>query len=289
MAPTTRSCGIQDIMTSQINTRYPKRPNSLSTSFKPIYESRTLGDQKIQLLKAPGVDSEVMWKQQCFESVYNRLRTKLGDTCNADSIISVFNAHFPISTLPAEDQARSAVSSFKLAFQDITYLKPTSFMDRYGEDVTGKMYDKPRPPHVCHLGVTAEIDMSKISKAFTKEMMFVIDYFLPLPQSSGRSKSTVPRTTYPSSDSTAPTLGTAEVLDANVFSPPLKKDATIDLNRRAFDLEAGLVTPVTNSRRLNSRIDHEDSDSEADPDANDPADSESVNIDLTPEDVQTLA
>jgi hypothetical protein len=151
------------------------------------------------------------------------------------------------------------------------------------------MYDKPRPPHVRHLGVTAEIDMRQISKAFTKKMMFLINHFLPLPQSSGRSKSTVPRTTYSSSDSTAPTLGTAEVLDANVFSPPLKKGATIDLNRRAFDLEAGLVTPVTTSRRLNSRIDHEDSDSEADPDATDPADSESVNVNLTPEDVQTQA
>jgi hypothetical protein len=276
-------------MTSQLNTRYPKRPNSLPTSFKPTYESRTLGDQKIQLLKAPGVDSEVMWKQQCFESVYNRLRTKLGDTCNADSIISVFNAHFPISTLPAEDQARSAVSSFRLAFQDVSYLKPTSFMDRYGEDVTGKMYDKPRPPHVCHLGVTAEVDMSKISKAFTKDMMFVTDYFLPLPQSSGKSKSTFSRTINPFSSSTAPTLGTAEVLDANVFSPPSKQGATIDLNRRAFDSEAGLVTPATTNRRLIPRVDHESSGSETDPDATEPAASASVNVDLTLEDVQTQA
>jgi hypothetical protein len=84
-------------------------------------------------------------------------------------------------------------------------------------------------------------------------------------------------------------LGTAEVLDANVFSPPSKKDATIDLNRRAFDLRAGLVTPFTTNRRLNPRVDHEGSDSEADPDATEPADSESVNVDLTPEDVQTQA
>ena len=288
MAPTTRSCGILDfIMTSQLNTRYPKRPNSASTSFKPIYESRTLGDQKIQLLKAPGVDSEVMWKQQCFESVYNRLRTKLSDACNADSIISVFNTHFPISTLSAEDQARSAVADFRLAFKDVSFLKPTSFVNRFGDDVTGKMYEKPRPANVCHLGVTAEIDMSVISKAFSSNMMFITDYFLPLPQSSGPSKTSPLRAIKPTTDGTTPTLGTAEVLDTNVFSPPSKKDPSIDLTKQILNVEAGMVTPVASGRRLHPGSDIEDNVSETDVHQDELADANSVNVDLTPGNIET--
>ena len=132
MAP-TRSPGILPyIMSSQLNARYPRRGGATPPFSKPSYEERILGDQKISLLKAPGVDSDVMWKQQCFESVYNRLRTKLSDSYSTESLISVFNVHFPISTLPAEDLARSAVTSFKAAFGNVQYLQPTSFLTLNG-------------------------------------------------------------------------------------------------------------------------------------------------------------
>ena len=63
MAP-TRSYGIHDNkMSAQLNNRNSKRPGSYAPSSKPIYEERLLGTDKIQLLKAPGIDSEVMWKQ----------------------------------------------------------------------------------------------------------------------------------------------------------------------------------------------------------------------------------
>ena len=181
MAP-VRSHGIFIyIMSSQFNTRYQKRATPVPFAFKPTYEERLLGSQKIQLLKAPGVDSDVMLKQQCFESLYNRLRTKLNDSCTADNLISVFNAHFPISTLPVEDQARTALAKFKSAFGDIKYFTPTAFLNRNGKDVTGNMYDTPLPAHVCHLEVHAEVRMQDLSSSFDKDMVFLSTTFYPCP------------------------------------------------------------------------------------------------------------
>ena len=252
MAP-TRSRGIPVFnMSSQLNTRFSKRPGLSAASAKPTYEGRLLGSEKIQLLKAPGIDSDVMWKQQCFESVYNRLRGKLSDSCNADAIISVFNTHFPISTLSAEDQARMAVIKFRAAFGDLSYLKPTAFLNRNGEDKTSFMYQHPRPANVCHLGVTAEISMCHISKAFDREMTFTVEYFLPLPQTCGRS-SLVPAIQNPPHTKTkAPTLGSAEVLDSNVFSPPSKSSPSINLTDKIFNKEKDFTTPKLADKRAST-------------------------------------
>ena len=279
MAP-IRSRGILiSIMSSQYNTRYQKRTTPAPFAFKPTYEERLLGSQKIQLLKAPGVDSDVMWKQQCFESVYNRLRAKLNDSCSADNLISVFNAHFPISTLPAEDQARTALAKFKSAFGDIKYLSPTAFLNRNGKDVTGHMYDTPRPAHVCHLGVHAEVLMQDISSSFDKDMVFAVDYFLPLPQSAGRS-SVTPLRPHPSKKSTdTPTLGSAEVMDAGMFSPSSKSAVAVDLTREVLDTEDSYSTPVLKNKTLSS-TDPRSSPLQDQEDSADDTDN-SVNVDTT--------
>ena len=64
------------------------------SSSQPTYIERILDTDKIQLLKAPSVKSDVMWKHECFQSVYSRLRGKLSTSCTADMIISVFSEHF---------------------------------------------------------------------------------------------------------------------------------------------------------------------------------------------------
>ena len=245
MAP-TRSRGIQTqrlIMSSQLNSRYPKRGGTSPSLSKPVYEERTLKDQKIRLLKAPGVDSDVMWKQQSFEFAYNRLRAKLSDSCDADSLISIFNSHFPISTMPSEDLARAAVAKLHSAFGDISYLTPTAFLTRNGEDVTGLMYKKPRPANVCHLGVNAAIKMRDISHAFDDDMRFTVDYFLPLPQSFGESKlASMP----PSSSEVSlktPVLGSAEVLDKSVFSSPSKLSTELNLSSKVLSFDKDYFTP----------------------------------------------
>ena len=266
MAP-IRSRGILTyIMSFQLNNRFQKVATPAPYSFKPTYEERLLGTQKIQLLRAPGVDSDVMWKQQCFESVYNRLRAKLNDSCTADNLISTFNAHFPISTLPAEDQARTALAKFKSAFSDITYLTPTAFLDRNGKDVTSKMYDTPRPAHVCHLGVHAEVRMHDLSTSFDKDMVFSVDYFLPLPQSAGRSSTTPLRFHSSKKPVSTPTLGSVEVLDTSMFSPPSKSNVALNFTKEVLETEDSFSTPVRKNRPLvppdthdPSIQDHEDS------------------------------
>jgi hypothetical protein len=250
-------------MSSQLNTRFAKRPGQAAASAKPVYEGRLLGSEKIQLLKAPGIDSDVMWKQQCFESVCNRLRAKLSDSCNADSIISVFNAHFPISTLSAENQARMAVTKFKSAFGNISYLKPTAFLNRNGEDKTSQMYQQPRPDNICHLGVTAEISMHEISKAFDREMTFTVEYFLPLPQTCGRSATTASIPDPTNIKTKVPTLGSAEVLDSSVFSPPSKLMPSINLTAKVFDKESDFSTPRVIEKRP-SAIDMMDDEKSSD-------------------------
>ena len=250
MAP-VRSRGIFIyIMSSQFNTRYQKRATPVPFAFKPTYEERLLGSQKIQLLKAPGVDSDVMLKQQCFESLYNRLRTKLNDSCTADNLISVFNAHFPISTLPVEDQARTALAKFKSAFGDIKYLTPTAFFNRNDKDVTGNMYDTPRSAHVYHLGVHAEVHMQVLSNSFDKDMVFSVDYFLPLPQSAGRSSATSLHPQTSKKSAATPTLGSAEVLDAGMFSPPSKSNVALDLIKEVLDTEDSFSTLVLKNKTL---------------------------------------
>ena len=103
-------------MSAQLNARINRPSTSRSSYSQPTFETRKLGKEKLSLLRAPSIDAAAMWKQQCFQSVYNRLRGKLSPTCNADALIAVFNEHFPLSTLPAEDIARRAVRDFRLSF-----------------------------------------------------------------------------------------------------------------------------------------------------------------------------
>ena len=112
-----------------------------------------------------------------------------------------------------------AVTKFRSAFGDLSYLKPVAFLNRNGEDKTSLMYQHPRPANICHLGVTAETSIYHISKAFDREMPFTVEYVLPLPQTCDRSVF-APVIQNPSHTKTkVPTLGSAEVLDSNCLAP----------------------------------------------------------------------
>ena len=143
---------------------------------------RTCGQEKIQLLRAPSIESDVMWKQQCFEMIYNRLRSKLSDY-SADVVISVFNEHFPLSTISTEQEARRIVHAIPSSFSDVKNLTPTAFLDRNRNNQTSTMHKTPRPSNICHLGVGASISMESLSEAFEKNSEFILKYYLELPQS----------------------------------------------------------------------------------------------------------
>jgi len=173
------------------------------------------------LLKAPSVESAVLWKRQAFQAAIERLRPKLKD-CSADALIAVFAEHFPLSTHAAEQEARRAVQAFQNEFGNIENLEPTGFVDIRGDNQTRNMYKAIRPPNVCHLGVQAVIRMENISEAFAADDSYVLDYYLRLPQSFTPSrllkrKPNKDIASFPGTD-----LDSAMTLNNSIFTPTSK-------------------------------------------------------------------
>ena len=187
-------------------------------SYQPIFIDRECGTEKVTLLKAPSIESEAMWKLQCFTNVYDRLRPKL-DTYSADTLTAIFAEHFPLSTQAAEQEARTVVQKFRETFGIVKFLEPTSFVDTKGNDKSAEMFKKERPPNVCHLGVHAAIPMKIFSPAYTSEV-FELDYYLALPQSFGPHMPMIRNEGDRVSQkaNSASLLGSAAALDSNFFS-----------------------------------------------------------------------
>ena len=57
--------------------RTPSAPTSSRVSYAPTFVERRLNGETIKLLRAPTIEDSTMWKQQCFESVYNTLRNPI--------------------------------------------------------------------------------------------------------------------------------------------------------------------------------------------------------------------
>jgi len=222
-----------------------------SSSYKPSFQERKCGTEKFVLLKAPSVESAVLWKRQAFQAAIERLRPKLKD-CTADALIAVFAEHFPLSTHAAEQEARRAVQAFQNEFSNVDNLEPTGFVDIRGDNQTKNMYRPTRPPNVCHLGVQAAIQMRKISDAFTMDDSYVLEYYLRLPQSftpstqSLKRKSRLDSSSIPSTD-----IDSAMTLDNSIFTPTSK----VLKKQRLFQsiLEPGIkasTPPGSETRRL---------------------------------------
>ena len=185
---------------------------------QPTYAGRTCGKEKIQLLRAPSIESDVMWKQQCFEMVYNRLRSKLSDYSD-DVVISVFNEHFPLSTITAGQEARRIVHAFRNSFSDVENLTPTAFLDRNGNNQPGKMYKTPRPSNICHIGIRASISMESLSEAFDKNSEFILKYYLEFPQSFYAADSSNLSVSQPCPSQIYSVIGNAADMDLIFFIP----------------------------------------------------------------------
>ena len=123
-------------------------------------------------------------------------------------------------------------------------MKPTAFLNRNGKDITGKMYDTPRPAHVCHLRVHEEVRMQDISNSFDQEMMYFLDYFLLLPQSAGRISISPPLLSTSMKSTSTSKLRSVEVLDANIFSPPSKSEVAMDLTKKVLNTKDEFLTIV---------------------------------------------
>ena len=67
------------------------------------FDTRIIGaNERIQLLKAPSMESNKIWKNRAFNYAYNRLRAKLctrtDNEFRPETLITVFSNHFPLST-----------------------------------------------------------------------------------------------------------------------------------------------------------------------------------------------
>ena len=96
--------------------RTPSAPSSSHAPYAPTFVERRLNNETIKLLRAPKIEDSTMWKQQCFESVYNTLRKKL-TVVNCDALISLFSDHFPLETTTAELSAQNVVEQFRASFR----------------------------------------------------------------------------------------------------------------------------------------------------------------------------
>ena len=96
------------------------------------YETRIIGNhEKIQLLRAPSIETDKIWKNRAFKYACSRLRPKLCTRIDNDYkpeiLITVFSDHFPLATQNAEHEADEAVKSFQLKLQDVDNLTPLVF------------------------------------------------------------------------------------------------------------------------------------------------------------------
>ena len=79
-------------------------PTTQSSLFALKFVDQKIDGDTIKLLKAPAIEDATMWKQQCFQSVYNYLHKKLL-IGNSEALISVFLEHFCLPTYTAEESA----------------------------------------------------------------------------------------------------------------------------------------------------------------------------------------
>ena len=181
--------GTEEAMSSQFTAariqsggQKPPPPQSVT------YETRTIGShEKIQLLRAPSIETDKIWKNRAFKYAYSRLRPKLCTRFENDykpeTLITVFSDHFPLATQNAEHEADEAVKNFHKKLQDVSNLTPLGFYDIHGNRQCHKMTKKSRPPNVCFIKIAADISMGEFATIF-KNKECHLEFFLHLPQSN---------------------------------------------------------------------------------------------------------
>lgn len=152
------------------------------------YESRTIeSHERIQLLRAPSIETDKIWKNRALKYAYSRLRPKLctraDNKYRPETLITLFSDHFPLSTQNAEHEADEAVQNFQRKLHNISYLTPLGFYNIQGDRRCHQMIKKTRPPNVMYLKVSADMPMSDFAPVFENKSCH-LEYFLHLPQST---------------------------------------------------------------------------------------------------------
>ena len=153
------------------------------------YEVRLINSsEKVKLLRAPSIESDVVLKARSLQFACTALRKRLGSPHSAEDLISVISEHFPASTQQAELDAEAIVTKFRGCFGDVTYLSPLGFFNANGDDVTEKIHKTPRPANVCSLETKFELPLSRLGAPFLVYQRCDMSYWLHLPQSCPQIK-----------------------------------------------------------------------------------------------------
>jgi len=153
------------------------------------YEVRLINSsEKVKLLRAPSIESDVVWKARSLQFACTALRKRLGSPHSAEDLISVISEHFPAITQQAELDAEAIVTKFRGCFGDVTYLSPLGFFNANGDDVTEKIHKTRRPVNVCFLETKFELPLSRLGAPFSVYQRCDMSYWLHLPQSCPQIK-----------------------------------------------------------------------------------------------------
>ena len=109
-----------------------------------VYEERLINNtETVKLLRAPSVESDVVWKARSLQFACSTLRKKLGKPFSAANLIAVISDHFPVGTQQAEHDADAVVTTFRNCFGNVRHLTPLGFINSDGDDVTATMHQVP--------------------------------------------------------------------------------------------------------------------------------------------------
>ena len=91
------------------------------------------GKDNVRLLRAPSIESDIVWKARSLRFDYSVLRPKLGEPYYAETLISIFREHFPLGTQQLEHESDVVVEKFCNCFNDALYLPPLGFYKQNAE------------------------------------------------------------------------------------------------------------------------------------------------------------
>jgi len=147
-----------------------------------VYEVRLINSkEKVKLLRAPSIESDVVWKARSLQFACSTLRKKLGKPHSAENLISVVSEHFLVGMQQAEHDAEAIVTKFRNCFGDVTYLAPLGFSNSNGDDVTDRMHKTLRSTNACFLETKFELPLSRLGAPFSVYQRCDMIYWLHLP------------------------------------------------------------------------------------------------------------
>ena len=89
------------------------------------YKDRLInGKENTRLIRAPAIESKIVWKAHSLRFAYNILRIKLDSQYTVESLISVFRSYFPLGIQQSENEACTAVENLRSSFGNVAYLVP---------------------------------------------------------------------------------------------------------------------------------------------------------------------